>query len=54
MQTSHAIITKVFLNKEMEDASVLQWQNSSKETSSGQYKQKCQCVNQECNMAQGR
>lgn len=44
------ITTKEFLNKEMEGLSVLQQQNSNKEISIGQYWQKCQCVNQTCNM----
>lgn len=50
MQIPHMITTKEFLNKEMEGLSVLQQQNSNKEISIGQYWQKCQCVNQTCNM----
>lgn len=54
MQIPHVIMTKEFLNKEMEDLSVLQWRNSNKEISIGQYWRKCQCVNQTCNIAKGR
>lgn len=54
MQIPHVIMTKEFLNKEMEDITVLQWQNSDKEISTGQFKQMCQCVKQACNTGQGR
>lgn len=55
MQIPHVVMTKGFLNKEMEGILVFQQQNSNKEISTGQFKQICQCgVKQAHNTAQGR